>query len=204
MGIDLGKTQFVDKFYQMDPKFERILWDGTELYNGMVVLPEDYKNRADVSAPMNPYELEHAMRHNRWCEISRVEVDGVTFETTFLAKYSDDSMKKITVPTSWSWLVAIESVPQLVVSREMTNRLDGSLPNADDVSLEDPDKAVGTAQVPFGPKSWATPPFGGGDGDLDTPMPRREPGAVFQELKKEYDRAGLLRTPNENSPDTNQ
>lgn len=142
---------FVPKFYQMDPKHEDLLFDGTDLREGMIVLIEHPMYRADVDVELSGAELEQAMRFNRWAMITRLNITGN--ELTFVAEYADGSKKKISASAKESWLMM--------------------LPN------EVEDRAVGTAQVTE-PKAWATtntPPFGGGDGDLlDTSLPKRSPG----------------------------
>lgn len=177
MGIDLRGVKnfdlFMPKYYQMDPRVEDYLFDGTELREGMVVLVDSVNLRVDVYDILDSDEVERAYRYNRYFKVSRLTVSDDDDMITCLAEYGDGSKKKLCVRKDTPWLVL----------REDPNVREVSVPvEEDDINLVDPDAkqdfeglpSVGRAQVK---PSWSTPPFGGGDDDLETaPLPRRSVG----------------------------
>jgi hypothetical protein len=108
--------QFVDKFYEMDPATEDLLFDGTLLCDGMVVLMGEPGMRSYIQDDMSPEALEDAKRFNVWYRISSVLMAG--HNVIFQANYSNGVKKKINVRVTDSWLVKIDSIPSRVGSEE--------------------------------------------------------------------------------------
>jgi hypothetical protein len=108
--------QFVDKFYEMDPATEDLLFDGTLLRDGMVVLMGEPGMRSYIHDDMGPEALEDAKRFNVWYRISSVLLAGNN--VVFQANYSNGIKKKIQVRATDSWLVKIDSIPSRVGSEE--------------------------------------------------------------------------------------
>lgn len=188
--IDYG--QFVEKYYVMDPKLEDLLFDGTELRDGMIVLVGDSSFREEITDGLRGYKLEIAMERNRYCKISRV---GRTFKNdqwnvVFLGEYVDGTKRKVVIAEDMPWIVVKQTMPiehGMVVTRDHLGIDDSELANPP-INLEDPDKAVGTAQVSDN-RAWATASsaFTGGDSDLEPDrMPTRVPGLLFDELYKKH------------------
>lgn len=101
--------EFVDKYYEMDPDKEDLLFDGTELKEGMTVLVGEPDLRVLVreGEELSPHDAEMARRYNRWFKVDRVESGGTY--TTFVALYADGTKKKMMVPTVMSWIIKINN-----------------------------------------------------------------------------------------------
>jgi hypothetical protein len=108
--------QFVDKFHEMDPATEDLLFDGTLLRDGMVVLMGEPGMRSYIHDDMGPEALEDAKRFNVWYRISSVLMAG--HNVIFQANYSNGIKKKINVRVTDSWLVKIDSIPSRIGSEE--------------------------------------------------------------------------------------
>jgi hypothetical protein len=92
----------VDKWYEMDPEVETLLYDGTELVEGMIVLIETSNKKVDVRLELSDEELYYAHRWNRWMMISRIKiVDGIVW---FLAEYEDGTQAKLSTSVNHAWL----------------------------------------------------------------------------------------------------
>lgn len=100
---------FVDKYYVMDPASEDILFDGTGLVDGMIVLIERTESREELREKMTPGQIDNARWNNRWAKISRVEVRGEN--VSFFAVYEDHTVKKRVHNVHFPWLVKIASLP---------------------------------------------------------------------------------------------
>lgn len=175
---------FEDKYYQMDPRTEDLLYDGSGLIEGMVVLIESPDQRVDVDEELIGVRLERAMRYNRWALVTHIELNEALVE--FIAVYQDGSKKKISVDRSWGWYfkisqldVELEDEADIRASEMLEPKVVGTAKVVEDLS-------TGGVHIDFevdAPKAWTTPPFERGDGDLD-PMPQRQPGLLFDEMLK--------------------
>ena len=199
---------FEDKYYQMDPRREDLLFDGTELQEGMIVLIENSELRAEIGTGVSGEQLEKAMRYNRWAMVTRPSVEDTSLK--FLAVYADGSKKKIELSVHHAWLVLVndyeppsfEAVKEYVerevretaeaLKKEPASGMAGidreKILLDEDIDLRE--TAIGTAKVEEH-RAWATrstPPFGGGDGDLHDPLPKREVGAIFNDLYEQKQR----------------
>lgn len=104
MAKEKNLSDLVDKWYDMDPKVEDLLWDSSELVEGMVVLVEDPMMRIDVRYPLSEEMLYQARTWNRWFMISHI-VDLNSNQINFMANYEDGSKRKfVAVAKSRSWL----------------------------------------------------------------------------------------------------
>lgn len=93
----------VDKWYEMDPDTEDLLYDGGELMDGMFVLLENPEMRVDVREELTDEELFRARRTNRWMQISRVKVTDK--HVSFMAEFEDGVKSKLEFPVDESWIV---------------------------------------------------------------------------------------------------
>lgn len=97
---------FVDKYYEMLPDHEDLVFDGTLLRDGMTVLVGDERFRQDTTdTGLTERQKELARRFNRWATISHVHSDGDY--VAFMAVYDDKTKKKIVVDIAWPWLVKL-------------------------------------------------------------------------------------------------
>lgn len=98
---------FVPQKFMMDPTSDDLLY-GSELANGMVVLPEDDGYRSGFYIDGEPNEPEKA-KNNRWHKISKLETDGKTLR--YIGIYTDGQK----ISHSWGlyscWYVKQDSVP---------------------------------------------------------------------------------------------
>lgn len=100
---------FVDKYYVMDPGIETILYDGTSLQDGMIVLIDRTESREELREKMTPAQLDNARWNNRWAKIDRIEIRGENI--SFFATYEDHTVKKRVVNVHFPWLVRLDSIP---------------------------------------------------------------------------------------------
>jgi hypothetical protein len=96
-------NQFVDQWYVMHPDTEELLYDGSELKEGMRVLIGDRRLRLDLTTERPASEYYHAMQRNRWCIVSKIEL--FEHQVIFLATYDDGTKFKRTEQTTYPWLV---------------------------------------------------------------------------------------------------
>jgi hypothetical protein len=93
--------------YDMDPETDDLLFDGTELRDGMVVIPESKYLR-------EPRRSSHA---DQWCRATRVtirqsEIKGASVEfVEFIGVYADGFKAKFSLGTVNSWIVKKDSIP---------------------------------------------------------------------------------------------
>jgi hypothetical protein len=101
---------FVQKYYRMNPEIEDILFDGTELENGMKVLIEDQNFRQNITlaTAMNPEAFDNALRMNRWMEVQNVTVKDNIVE--FIGRYDDNTKSKHRFALRTAWLVKKDSI----------------------------------------------------------------------------------------------
>lgn len=103
---------FVPKFYHMNPQTEDLLFDGTELKDGMVVLIEHSDLRGDLDTiSIHPSHLERALKWNRWTTVSAVVFDEEKDQVLFIATYEDGTKRKFIADADYAWFVKKDSIP---------------------------------------------------------------------------------------------
>jgi len=119
MAEAIDMTQFVPKYFEMDPKTDDLLRKGSMLEDGMVVLLEMPALRVDIvsedgqplSTYYNPETREQALRYNRWVTVSDLGwADGDM--CSFIGVYHDGTKKKIEAPNDFAWYVKKNSLPK--------------------------------------------------------------------------------------------
>lgn len=115
----------VPKFYQMDPKTEDLLYDGTSLADGMVILIATSDERSSLDDLNEEWRKDKALATNRWCKVSNLRVlkrtklmDARSATVSFIAVYEDGTKRKREYPVGESWFVKIDSIPDPVVAEE--------------------------------------------------------------------------------------
>jgi len=119
-----AQSVFVDKDFVMNPEDDDLLFDGTMLKPGMVVLLESSLMKGSPSDLDSPWSKNHYLENNRWCEVLRVEVrrrfdrdenDRVVSSSplvSFMARYPDGTLAKRTYDASFAWYVKKFSIPK--------------------------------------------------------------------------------------------
>jgi len=105
-------TEWVPKYYTMDPATEDLLFDGTHLRTGMIVLYENDLERVDIERikeSMRPVEQSTADKWNRWCLVDNPKVNEGNLE--FVAVYGDGTKKKMNANVDKAWFVKKSSIP---------------------------------------------------------------------------------------------
>jgi len=104
---------FVDRDYVMNPEFDEVLFSGTDLRVGMVVLIEDALMR-EGSFDRSSYSEARRREANRWCTVERIEVrprpEHGSALVKFLAAYADGTKCLRSYDASYGWLVKKDSV----------------------------------------------------------------------------------------------
>lgn len=101
-------TNFVDKFYQMDPTTEDLLFEGRSLKNGMIVLIGDSGWREDVSGELDHQSLELARANNRWALVTNLHVRPS--KISFVGLYDDGTKIRRDFQNDYPWLVKISTI----------------------------------------------------------------------------------------------
>lgn len=106
----------VQKYFEMDPKTEDLLFDGTHLRNGMTVLIEDPEEKQDFDSanasrtdPAARGIMWRARKLNRWCTVSNLLVEGDF--ALFVGIYEDGGKMKRMHEVDSSWFVKKDSIP---------------------------------------------------------------------------------------------
>ena len=99
---------YLDKYYEMDPNTDDLLFDGTLLRNDMIVVVGDEQFRGDTTAEMTPSNAERIKMFNRWCMVSNLVVGRE--QIAFIATYDDGTKRKIVCDVRWPWLVKLNSI----------------------------------------------------------------------------------------------
>lgn len=109
------KADFVDQYYEMDPKTEDVLHNGSLIHNGMTVLVEDPNYRVQISGTLSVDDLARARLRNRWCTVeeSKVIRRSDTPLLEFIGVYEGGVKRKWSIPTSWAWIVRKDSIPRV-------------------------------------------------------------------------------------------
>lgn len=104
--------EFEPQYREMDPATEKLLFDGSRLRNGMIVLFGSPELRVGIREEMSEDVLELARTRNRWAIVSELEISvGKSGGVAFIATYADHTERKIVGPMFWPWLVKRDSIP---------------------------------------------------------------------------------------------
>lgn len=129
MSENEAQSMYVSKHYVMDPVLDEMLFDGTELKVGMIVLIGDSHARQDpyyLSEPgtdqAKDYLIDALSTVNRWCEVTQVRANdapGFGQVVSFMGLYSDGTLRKRTYAIEYPWIVRKDSIP--TTDTEQTN-----------------------------------------------------------------------------------
>lgn len=105
--------EFVDKYYEMDPTVEDLVY-GTDLTNGVMVLIEDPRYRVDISElktdSPDPELLREAKKSNRRCIIEKYSRSKYDRTVSFIGVYEDGTKYTRRYAESIGWYVLADSV----------------------------------------------------------------------------------------------
>jgi len=113
----MGETPliYISKYYTVNRDEETLLFDGTYLRDGMIIVFGDVDDRMDsfntVGSSKDSYELNWK---NRFCTISNVYIEREFYgrpQVSFIATYEDGVQIKRTHRLSASWIVRNDSIP---------------------------------------------------------------------------------------------
>lgn len=108
-------SELVPQFYEMDPETEDLLFDGTLLQPGMVVLIEAPELRMPLefadAAPLAPEQMDVAKLNNRWTKIVIAEIHSG--DVSFIGEFADGTRRKRSTPVRYAWLVKRNSLPDM-------------------------------------------------------------------------------------------
>lgn len=109
------KTEFVSKYYEIDPVTEDVLHNGTLVIDDMKVLIETSSIRVEIQANMTEGELYAARTYNRWATVTESKVKTIHDQAvlTFVALYDDGTKRKITQDANLAWIVKKDSIPRI-------------------------------------------------------------------------------------------
>lgn len=111
----------VSRFSKMDPEEDAILFDGTDLRPGMIVLIDHHNLREELKVVPVGTEAEFKLlRNNRWCLVSDPRVaDG---RVSFIATYWDGTATKRDYDVKYAWRVKKETMqPSWRTERKQTD-----------------------------------------------------------------------------------
>lgn len=106
-----ANSQFVDKYYEMDPVTEDLLDNGSLVVDGMKVLIEDPQFRAEITNIMKPEQISKARMTNRWATVEQSKVRDRIL--SFVAVYGDGIKRKVVHPVDLAWLAKKDSIPRI-------------------------------------------------------------------------------------------
>lgn len=95
----------IPPFHMFDPETDVLIFDGTCLDDGMVVMLEDYCARAQLCDGGLP-----SMYIHQWLTVTRTVIKWVDEEVHFVARYDDGYQTKFMIPLNYAWLAKKTSV----------------------------------------------------------------------------------------------
>lgn len=109
--FEIQSSQFVDKYYEMDPETEDLLDNGTLVVDGMEVLVESPSLREEIHDRMSAADISKARMKNRWATVENSKIrDGIL---SFVALYEDGIKRKVVQQSDLAWLVKKDSIPMI-------------------------------------------------------------------------------------------
>lgn len=132
-GVHETESEFVEKYYEMDPETEDLLDNGTLVIPGMKVLIESPSGRQTIYDGMTEDEIAEARVTNRWATVvsSKVHRGG---DLSFIALYDDGVKRKVVEDVQAAWLVKKDSIPRIDSLMDKDGHIIESLPTAQMVS----------------------------------------------------------------------
>lgn len=109
-------SEFVDKYYEMDPETEDVLDNGTLVVDGMKVLIESPDSRAEIYDGMDSSEISQARKQNRWATVEHAKVENQKYNgpmLSFIAVYDDGVKRQRTRTVNHAWIVKKDSIPRI-------------------------------------------------------------------------------------------
>jgi hypothetical protein len=119
-----AQTQFVSKFYQMNPETDQLVTSGYGLLGGMVVLLESESVRENTKwMDTSEHVMDRALEANRWCTVSEISFHdtyvypegGHRYKigqvVQFVATYEDGTQRVRKYGVTYAWLVKKNSIP---------------------------------------------------------------------------------------------
>lgn len=102
----------VDKYYQMDPEMDDLIYGG-QLRNNMRVLVEDPNHRDELNCegqyPVASHRLVTRMRWNRWTRVTQLEREDNRI--CFVGLYLDGTKSSFVSNLKQGWYVKKDSIP---------------------------------------------------------------------------------------------
>lgn len=107
---------YVPKYFKMNPVTDGLLFDATELQEGMVVILQAPEYRVNVDSlegllRLAPKDAHQAMYYNRWGRVKKMKVPGVNNIHVAL-EYADGSEGVIVASVTDPWYVKKDSIPK--------------------------------------------------------------------------------------------
>lgn len=96
--------------YEFDPAQDNIIFDGTCLAEGMVVMLEDPEVRFMMHVARGQFS-EHRHVYHSWCTVTRMIVLPDENEVHFIGVFTDGFQKKFMIPLQHAWLARSYSIP---------------------------------------------------------------------------------------------
>lgn len=108
-------SEFVDKYYEMDPETEDVLDNGSLIADGMMVLIESPTSRETIKENMTPFQISEARMSNRWCTVTGSKVVGYSSGPMieFVGIYEDGVKRKRATTVNLAWIVKKDSIPRI-------------------------------------------------------------------------------------------
>lgn len=132
---------YVGKYYAVNRETETLLFDGTYLKDGMVVILASPSHRVTVLTGVTYSEAERyeLNKVSRWCTISNVRnqesVRGVP-QIAFIATYEDGFQIKRSQAVSHAWIVKNDSIPPEKYSSAWKEKIEKDVSYIFDVAIE--------------------------------------------------------------------
>lgn len=111
----MSVTEFVSKYYEMNPETDELVPNGHGLKEGMVVLFDNCLLRNEPRNENTPKSLLEeniykTREKNRWCAVKDLEYEGE--QMSFIGVYEDGTTRRREFDVKEAWLVKKCSVPE--------------------------------------------------------------------------------------------
>lgn len=105
-------TEFVSKYYEMNPETDELVPNGHGLKEGMIVLFDNSDLREDsrhTPSALLETVLYSSREKNRWCSVTNLEYEGE--QMSFIGVYEDGISRRREFDVKEAWLVKKDSIP---------------------------------------------------------------------------------------------